>query len=259
MLLKSAFFCISSYLLIFLSLFFYLFHPLSLFKSMDLFYELLKEACTYFLLSVLVVRFISLIVSFDDDDDNFVSGSINNNGVNFSATVDYYHVVKNNDDHGKNNQKLLSDYDDDDDDHRLKVFTLMTHKENEGIILKDIDLSSRLLKNVIFDEEKLNSDGFDENLVDLGHEIGGFEDKFGGNFEMGNKIVEIDCRKELRECNEDGSHEISEILGRDQVLNSSNVCKGEISGRKLDDEGILSDDEEWEGIERSELEKRCEV
>ncbi|CAO2824299.1 unnamed protein product [Amaranthus hypochondriacus] len=220
---------------------------------MDLFYELLKEACTCFLLSFLVVRFISLIVSFDDDDD-FVSGSINNNGVKLSATVDSYHVIKNDDDHGKNNQKQISDYDD--DDHRLKVFTLMTHKENEGINVRDIDFDSRVVENFIFDEEKLNSDGFDEKLVDLGRKIGGFEDNFGGDFEIGKKIVEIDCRKELGEYNEDESHEMGEILGRDQVLNSRSVCKGEISGRKLDDEGILSDDEEWEGIERSELEKR---
>ncbi|KNA12868.1 hypothetical protein SOVF_121700 [Spinacia oleracea] len=199
---------------------------------MELLYELLWKACSWFLLSVLVARFISLIVCSTDDCS--ASGLITEKGIKRSATLDH--------------------------EDRLRVCDSGSEKKGVKFVAK----------NVKFVESGFNQDvvkGFEigefgEVLVDQNKEeekLVGFECEVGGKKSV-DHVQETIVGFEDRECHGTGVVFGSEGVVDDEkaVENSSNVYKGEISGRGFDREyeGGLSDEEGWEGVERSELENK---
>ncbi|XP_010688386.2 acyl-CoA-binding domain-containing protein 3 [Beta vulgaris subsp. vulgaris] len=243
---------------------------------MELLYTILWKACTWFLLSFLVARLVSLIACISDDV--LVSGLFKEERFKLSETLD---SNLNDEDDDQKKEVETEVYGD-----RLKVFEnkrikfvdqsvkLVEFQSLEDVFVRDIEeiLSEVIVYNKGFEMGNIEKGGeFGEELVDQIEVVQknvGFENKVGGKLESGNNLVDksgqiVDHIKEEyvgfedREC-----HDIvgGVLAGRkvvDDESNGENSSKGEISGREFDrDEGVLSDDEEWEGIERSELEKK---
>ncbi|KAL2895152.1 Acyl-CoA-binding domain-containing protein 3 [Bienertia sinuspersici] len=241
---------------------------------MELLYEWLWKACSWILLSFLVERLISLLVCLRDDVS--VSGFVKEKEIKPFSVVDHDEDVQS--DQFRigvyNNKKEVESVD--------RVNESVEYQQVDfGVISSELKLVDSIKSDEVILKKEFNqylAKGFDEynkeiegkekgennkekggkfgkNLVDQiereEEKYVGFEDKFDWKLESGKTNVDVHIRDDVNMGVKD--RECDEIDGE----NSSNVHKGEISGRKLSkDEGVLSDDEEWEGIERSELEKK---
>lgn len=246
---------------------------------MELFYDLLWKVCPWFLLVFLAVRVINLFnwmasAYSDEEKDNeikkFLYECTKHKGMKRSGIID-----------DRNDQKRQQQLNVGFEEDRLKVVydsgslikrvkyvdqsNKFVSENSEVNLIKEV-IDEDIIKGSNMGESTYEGDGkreveeggeFSNELVGQ-NKVAGFEDKVGGK-NIVDDVEEAIVGVEDRECDDIGG-----VLCRENVVDDDesegekwSVDKGEVSGRKLDgDEGGLSDEEDWEGIERSELEKK---